>query len=180
MVDAFDAGLWLYWITANEIICVEQPSLHIHDNRLHREDGPAVEWPAGEAYYFWNGVHVPEHWIMQRATLNPAEVIAASNVEQRAAGASIIGWPRMLDHLQCRIVDASGSEDIGDLIELTLPGLPEPGRFLRARCPRNGLIVEGVPRVSDIDGLPIETALAAQAWRIGDPLSEYQHPQKRT
>ena len=24
-----------------------------------------------------------------------------------------------------------------------------------------------MPRVSDIDGLPIETAIAAQAWRIG-------------
>jgi len=42
------------------------------------------------------------------------------------------------------------------------------------------LIVEGVPRVSDIDGLPIDTALAAQAWRIGDPLSEYVHPPMRT
>jgi len=31
-----------------------------------------------------------------------------------------------------------------------------------------------------IDNLPIETALHAQAWRIGDALSEYQHPPRRT
>lgn len=86
----------------------------------------------------------------------------------------------MLSVLNQRIINDSGDEDIGSLIELTLPGLDEPGRFLKARCPRNGLIVEGVPRVSDIDGLPIETALAAQAWRIGDPQSEYQHPPQRT
>jgi len=47
-------------------------------------------------------------------------------------------------------------------------------------CPRNGEIFEGVPFVSDIDGLPINTALAAQAWRIGDPQSEYQHNPVRT
>ena len=77
-------------------------------------------------------------------------------------------------------MDDSGSPDIGQLIELELPGLPEPGRFLKAVCPRNGIIVEGVPRVSDIDGLPIDTALHAQAWRIGDSLSDYQHPPVRT
>ena len=86
----------------------------------------------------------------------------------------------MLSVLKSKVIDDSGSDDIGQLIELTLPGLAEPGRFLKARCPRNGIIVEGVPRVSDIDGLPIETALHAQAWRIGDPLSEYQHPPMRT
>lgn len=86
----------------------------------------------------------------------------------------------MLSVLKAKVINDSGSPDIGQLIELNLPGLREPGRFLKAECPRNGTIVEGVPRISDIDGLPIETALHAQAWRIGDPLSEYQHPTVRT
>ena len=128
----------------------------------------------------WHGTRVPAHWIEDRDTLDPAEVIRAENVEQRAVGASIVGWPKMLKVLEARVVDDSGNQDIGQLIELTLPGLPDPGRFLKARCPRNGLIVEGVPYTSDIDGLPIETALAAQAWRIGDPQSEYIHPETRT
>jgi hypothetical protein len=86
----------------------------------------------------------------------------------------------MLSVLKAKVIDDSGSDDIGQLIELTLPGLKTPGRFLKARCPRNGIICEGVPRVSDIDNLPINTALHAQAWRIGDPLSEYIHPNRRT
>jgi len=86
----------------------------------------------------------------------------------------------MLSVLSARVIDDSGNDDIGALIEMNLPGLSEPGRFLKAKCPRNGIIVEGVPRVSDIDGLPIDTALAAQAWRIGDPQSEYIHPPRRT
>ena len=149
-------------------------------NRPHCETGPSHRWRDGWSLYHWHGVKVPAHWIEQRETLDPNEVIKADNVEQRAAGAAIVGWPKMLSVLKSNLIDDSGSSDIGQLIELTLPGLDEPGLFLKATCPRNGIIVEGVPRVSDIDGLPINTALAAQAWRIGDPQSEYQHPPKRT
>jgi hypothetical protein len=86
----------------------------------------------------------------------------------------------MVSALNRRIIDGDPDSDIGALIELTLPGLPEPGRFLQAICPRNGTIVEGVPRISDIDNQPIETAIAAQAWRDGLPASEYEHPLYRT
>ena len=113
-------------------------------------------------------------------TIDPAEILKAQNVEQRAAGAAMLGWPRMSSKLKRRIIDGDPESDMGALVELTLPGLPEPGRFLQAMCPRNGLICEGVPRVSDVDGLPIETVIAAQAWRVGDPQSEYTHPPVRT
>ena len=157
-----------------EILSVDE------QNRPHNETGPSHRWRDGWSLYHWHGVKVPAHWIEDRANLDPKEVIAADNVELRAAGAAICGWPKMLSVLKSKIINDSGSDDIGQLIELTLPGLDEPGRFLKAKCPRNGFIVEGVPRVSDIDGLPIETALAAQAWRVGDPLSEYEHPAIRT
>jgi len=107
-------------------------------------------------------------------------VVARENGGARAAGAAMIGWPRMISHLNRRVVDGDPDTDLGALIELTLPELPEPGRFLQAKCPRNGIIVEGVPRISDVDGLPIETVVAAQAWRVGDPQSDYIHPPKRT
>ncbi len=149
-------------------------------NRPHCETGPSHRWRDGWSLYHWHGVSVPAHWIEQRATLDPNEVIKVENVEQRAVGAEIVGWPRMLDVLKVRVIHDSGNDDMGQLIELTLPGLREPGRFLKAKCPRNGIIVEGVPYISDIDELPIDTALAAQAWRIGDPQSEYTHPPQRT
>ena len=149
-------------------------------NRPHCETGPSHRWRDGWSLYHWHGVSVPAHWIEQRATLDPNEVIKVENVEQRAVGAEIVGWPRMLDVLKARVIHDSGNDDMGQLIELTLPGLQEPGRFLKAKCPRNGIIVEGVPYISDIDGLPIDTALAAQAWRVGDAMSEYEHPTRRT
>ncbi len=150
------------------------------NNRPHCDNGPSHRWRDGWALYHWHGVRVPAHWIEDRENLHPADVLAVENVEQRAAGAAIVGWPKMLEVLEAKVIHDSGNEDLGSLIELTLPGLPEPGRFLKARCPRNGIIVEAVPRVSDIDGLPIDTTVAAQAWRIGDPQSEYQHPPIRT
>ncbi len=150
------------------------------ENRPHCETGPSHRWRDGWALYHRHGTKVPAHWIEERATLDPVEVMKESNVELRAAGAAIIGWPRMIKHLKRKVIDGDPDTDVGALIELTLPGLDEPGRFLQAVCPRNGTIVEGVPRVSDIDNLPIDTVIAAQAWRDGLPASEYQHPLMRT
>jgi hypothetical protein len=148
-------------------------------NRLHNENGPAVEYEDGYTIYSWNGISVPRRWIEDKGNIDPNEVIQVQNVEQRAAGAAICGWAKMLSVLKAKIIDKHPNPEIGELIELTLPGVEKPGRFLKAQCPRNGLICEGVPYTSDIDGLPIETALAAQAWRIGDSAAAFIQPEKR-
>jgi hypothetical protein len=181
-LEAFEAGAYAVWVTDNTAFVSLIPSVVLVDDarRLHCETGPAFVWLDGISDFYWHGTSVPDSWITDRHNLDPNEVIKAPNVEQRAAGASICGWPKMLSVLKSKTIDDSGNDDIGQLIELTLPGLSEPGLFLKAKCPRNGIIVEGVPRISDVDGLPINTALAAQAWRIGDPLSEYIHPETRT
>ncbi len=150
------------------------------ENRPHCETGPSHRWRDGWSLYHWHGVKVPAHWIEDRENLDPAEVLRSDNVEQRAAGAAIVGWPKMVAKLKRKVIDGDPDTDMGALIELTLPGLREPGRFLQAICVRNGTIVEGIPRVSDIDGKPIETALAAQAWRVGLTQTEYRHPVHRT
>jgi len=149
-------------------------------NRPHCETGPSHRWRDGWSLYHWHGIRVPSHWIEDRGSLDPAEVMKETNVELRAAGSAIIGWPRMVKHLKRKIIDGDPDTDLGALIELTLPGLSEPGRFLQAICPRNGVIVEGVPYVSDVDNEPINTVMAAQAWRDGLPAREYQHPLYRT
>ena len=97
------------------------------------------------------------------------------------------GWAKILPQLATmlkephyQVLDTHPKPEIGELVRLSLPEMQISALFLKAHCPRNGTIVEGVPEVSDIDGLPITTALAAQAWRIGDPLSEYVQPPRRT
>ena len=79
----------------------------------------------------------------------------------------------MLKALNYRIIDSDPDPSHGELIELKLEGLPRPGRFLKAECPRNGTIVEGVP-------FEIDTVIAAQAWRVGLEPSEFVFPEVRT
>jgi hypothetical protein len=79
----------------------------------------------------------------------------------------------MLAALSSKLIDHDPDPSHGDLIDLRLPGLDEPGRFLKAECPRNGTIVEGVPR-------NINTVLEAQAWRVGLTPSEFLYPPVRT
>jgi hypothetical protein len=180
ILDAFISGGWLLFWTDDTLYWVAKPTLHVDSSRrLHAEAGPAVICDI-EDLYFWRGVMVPREWIEDRENLDPNEVIKVDDVEQRAAGAAICGWPKMLAVLEEKVIDKHPNQEIGSLIELTLPGLENPGRFLKAHCPRNGIICEGVPYVSDIDGLPIETAIAAQAWRLGDAAAEFQISPKRT
>ncbi|MDR6850164.1 DUF6745 domain-containing protein, partial [Sphingomonas sp. BE137] len=163
----------------------DRPEILMVDDqdRPHSENGPFCRWRDGSAIYAWHGTFVPARWIEDRDGVDPIEVLKAPNVEQRAAGLAILGSrmiPALIEQKRGKFIDDSGSADVGRLFEVKLPGLDNPGRYLVAECPRNGTIMEGVPLVSDIDGLPIATAIAAQAWRIGDPQSEYCHPMART
>jgi hypothetical protein len=51
MAEAFAGGLFLYWVTCREVVCVPQPVLHIAARRLYR-----VAWPTGERYWFQGGI----------------------------------------------------------------------------------------------------------------------------
>jgi len=79
MMDAFEAALWVYWVTPNGVVCVPRPTLHIVNDRLHRSDGPAVEWEAGERYWFWHGVQVPRWLIEEPARITPSLIRDARN-----------------------------------------------------------------------------------------------------
>jgi hypothetical protein len=81
--EAFDAGLWLFWITETEILAVPRPSVRIEADRLHCADGPAVAWPTGEKYFFWHGVQVGEDVVLRPESITPAKVDSERNAEVR-------------------------------------------------------------------------------------------------
>jgi len=85
LADAFAAGLFYFWIGPEEVICISRPSLWVMDGRLHREDGPAVEWPSGERYFFWRGVEVPCWLIEEPETISAERISAETNVDGDAA-----------------------------------------------------------------------------------------------
>ncbi|WP_066269073.1 DUF6745 domain-containing protein, partial [Blastomonas sp. CCH3-A3] len=164
-----------WWPFENVVITSQRPVTVRWDDarRLHCEDGPAIAYADGYSLYAWHGTRLPGEWVENRATIDPQEILRCANVEQRAAGAACIGWPRMLTALDYKIIDADPDPSHGEVIELRLDGLPEPGRFLKAECPRNGTICEGIPR-------NISTVLEAQAWRVGLEPHEFSYPTVRT
>jgi hypothetical protein len=58
LIEAFAAGLYFFWNGPDEIVCIPRPALWLSENRLHREDGPAVLWPSGERSFFIHGAEV--------------------------------------------------------------------------------------------------------------------------
>jgi hypothetical protein len=171
-----------WWWPYEGIVVASARPLYVRwddQRRLHCEDGAAIAYADGYSLFAWHGTRLPERWVLERTTIDPSEILKEQNVEMRAAGLQCIGMKRVKDKLGKKVHD-SGDPSMGALWDINIPGLPRPGRYLSAHCPRNGEIFEAVPMISDVDGLPIDTALAAQAWRIGDPQSDYQHPPTRT
>ncbi len=139
------------------------------NNQPHGENGPFCQWRDGTALYSWHGTRIPAKWVLERKTIDPAEILRCEDVEQRAAGYQCLGW----DRFPHTVIDVDPDPSHGSLIEVAIEGLPEPGRYLKAECPRNGVICEGVPN-------NIKTVLEAQAWRVGLLPKEFNYPPVRT
>ena len=151
--------------------------LHVDENNLpHCEFGPSHKWSDGFSIYHWRGVRIPADWIENRDALTAEKVLANENVEQRAAGISIIGMSKMLDQLDHKIIDSSTNPQVGDLIEITIPDLPESEFYLKFLCPRNGEMMEPVNKRE----LAKPDLHHAHAWHAGIPPQLYTNPQHRS
>ena len=127
--------------------------------RPHCADGPSHVWRDGFSLYHWRGVRVPAQWIEAKDTVDPRLVLSWSNVEQRRALAEILGWARVLDVLEPRVIDADEDASVGVLLEVDLPDAPG-SRFLTVLCGTGREFVLPVPS-------EMKTALQANAWTYG-------------
>ena len=146
------------------------------NNQPHSETGPSHRWRDGFSIYHWHGTRVPAHWIESKETLDPTEVLRTENVEQRAAGAAIIGMANMLDALKHTIIDSHPDPQCGDLIEIWMPGLPDSELYLKFHCPRNGEMMEAINKRE----LPTRDLHHAHAWHSGVPAHLYSQPLQRS
>ena len=147
-----------WWVPFREFCILQDRATELHmdqDNTLHREDGPAILYGDGLAVYSWHGQVVPDKWIEGRETLTAQEVLAADNTEIRRAGCEIIGWDRVLDSLDAKVIDES-IPLIGTLYEANLPDAGR-SRFLKVKCGTGRNFVLPVPP-------DVKTALDANAW----------------
>jgi hypothetical protein len=157
MLDAFDAGLWLYWLTPDEVIAVPRPVLRIEGRMLHCPDGPAISWPEGERYYFLHGVEVVREIVETPASrLDPRLILLERNAQVRREIVRKVGVERVCEALHARSVDRQGDYEL--LMLDLLDGRMRP--YLKMRN-------ASVPGVYHVEGVAPEcrTVAEALAWR---------------
>jgi len=156
-VAAYEAGLWLFWITTSEVVALARPALRLLAKQLHSTEGPAVAWPEGEhQYYFLNGVNVPREIVETPAReLDPRTLLHESNAEVRREIVRKVGIERVCEALDAKCLDRSGNYELL-LLDLQ-DGRTRP--FLKMKNPSVG--------VYHIEGVPPEcrTVAEALAWR---------------
>ncbi|MGI8885812.1 MAG: DUF6745 domain-containing protein [Gaiellaceae bacterium] len=95
-----EAGVFALWLVeeAEEVtaVLVPRPEMSVVEGRLHADDHPAVRWPSGLGYWFWDGVWIPQHLAERRDALHAGDVIAERNAERRRVLASRVGWERLM------------------------------------------------------------------------------------
>jgi hypothetical protein len=162
------------WWSADVLAISDRP-IFIKRNlegRLHSENGYAIEYPDGWGIACWHGVQIPVEWV-SGSLPSPKDALTWHNIEQRRAAIELIGWPRILTDVNAKIIDRSADPLIGELIEVTLPDLDAPARFLRYRCGTGREFASGVPPY-------ISTAVEAQAWFTGLDAKSFRLPSIRT
>jgi hypothetical protein len=163
------------WLNMYEDVVVIQERPHTirfdDQNRLHCEDGPAIEFTDGTKIYAWHGVKIPDNWIEKKSELSPKTALTWQNLEQRRCACEILGWARILRELDASVIDSDDDPMIGNLLEVDIPDIGRE-KFLQVVC--------GTGRTFAIPVPPeMKTALEANAWTYGLSPNDYK-PEIRT
>lgn len=142
-------------------------------NRPHNEHGPSHRWRDGWCLWHWHGVKVPKEWITEKS-ISAAEALNWPNIEQRRAACEIIGWARVLEELNAKVIDTDEDPEVGTLLEADIPDSGKE-RFLKVRCGtgRDNIVLPVPPTMN--------TALQANLWTYGiDDVKRVYMPEVRT
>ena len=168
------------WPFSSAVIITDRPSVIAFDGekRLHCGTGPAIKYRDGFAVYAWHGTRIPAEWIDAPDTLTASVALSQTNTDQRVAAIQILGWAKMVDQLDAKIINRHPEGLLGgELLAVKKSNISPSARgtmkILRAECPRNGVIAFRVPD-------EITTAHDAQAWKAGLPANIYKLPAIRT
>jgi hypothetical protein len=170
--DATAAGVWAMWLTGGYVVAMSRPTIHYRDVLPHAEDGPAITFAGGMAIHAWNGVYVPEAWVIEQPSrITPEMIVACRDGRVGAVALERYGFGRF--------VVSPDSELVSDE-----PGI---GRLFRRFVRWNFEVfaaVEVVNSTPELDGshrryvlsVPehIATAREAVAWTFGLDAHEYQ------
>ena len=117
-------------------------------------------------------MRVKKEWITEKEKLDANEILNWKNVEERNAGCQIIGWGKILDAVNAKVIHSDPNPYFGTLFEADLPDHGKQ-RFLKAKC---GTGRDVVVLVHDMN---LKTAREAGAATYGVDPKDY-NPTIRT
>lgn len=179
-------GWW--WPREAQVWACERPEICKVDEAglLHSENGPAFRFRDGWEIYSWHGMTVPKEWIIDKENVDPTLALTHPNMELRRALAEIIGWGKVLQQLDCKLV---AEDRYGILIETNLPNAGRT-KFVHVRCATSPEGWEITPdKPLSLNGkrifvIPvpnnISTALEGVAWTAQMTPEEYAKLEVRT
>lgn len=193
LLDAYQAGLWIFWVADNAMIACPWPILRIVNNRLHAEFHPAASWPGGAQYWFWRGFQATEEIIRERPqelvphildqldsrlrrTVRDREstlhrILREPDSEIRRVLIETYGWERFLRDSGARVIDRDGDNELLAFRNLRVGG--QPLVLLKVRCPSTAnLYTLRVPPT-------MRSVRAAVAWTFGMAVGDYK-PQRES
>lgn len=144
------------------------------ERRAHSATGPHQSWNDGVEFYFWRGVEVPKEWIVSPDTVDRRLALTHPNAEMRRSLTEILGWGKILEKMEKKVINQDPDPLIGTLFELDL-GDDEgrPGRFLEITCGTGRKFVQRVAPT-------VTTALEGQAFFRRVDVSSWLKPEVRT
>ena len=103
--------------------------------RLHHEEAPAMMYEDGYSLFYMNGIQVPKRFIeTKRADINPKEVLALQNTEQRMVLMRYVGLANYLKDLNAKEIHSYKDYK---LYYLTVEN-QEIGPYIYMKCPSSG------------------------------------------
>ncbi|NOK57953.1 MAG: hypothetical protein GFH27_549287n257 [Chloroflexi bacterium AL-W] len=162
-----------WWLPCEHVCFISDRPCRIQfdeHNRLHRVDGPAIEYRDGWGGYSWHGVSVLEHVVLRPEAISLHEIETTANVEVRRVLLERYGEARYIEDTGAEVIDEAeyGTlyrrifQDDEPLVMLrVLNSTPEPDGSYRTYWLR-------VPP-------HVRTAHEAVAWTFGLTPEQY-HP----
>jgi len=143
-----------------------------NEKRLHNDTGAAILYRDGLAVYAWHGTVIPAEWIDDPKSLTAKKALTWENIEQRRCACEILGWTKILDELDAKVINEDEDPEVGTLLEVEIPEIG-PEKFLRVMCGTKREFALPVPP-------EMTTALEANAWTFGFDKDEFLKPEVRT
>ncbi|MCO8272264.1 hypothetical protein M1L60_16850 [Actinoplanes sp. TRM 88003] len=171
---ARNSGWW--WATSRYAILTDRPTRIARDNvgRLHRGEGPALQFPDGYALWAWRGMPIPTDLAAELPTLTADRIGAEPNAELRRVMLEHFGYDRYLREAGAQSLH---KDETGTLWHLPLPG-DEP--LVMVEVVNATPEPDGTSRIYWLRVPPtVRTAREGVAWTFGLEATDY-HPKIQT